>query len=683
MTYGVAVDVGGTFTDVVLTGLEHGRIVVAKTPTTTKNPTAGVFAALDKAIESSGVGRADVRFLDFATTAAVNALLTRNGARVLLLTTRGFGQVLHLARSQTPGPLVGWLNMEKPEPLADLEDTIEIDERTRADGSIERPLDVDALRRAVSTRLEHHEIDAVAVGFLHSYANETHERLAADLISELAPGIAVTTSADVHPEYREYERIVTCVANAFVMPTMQRHLEGFDRELRERGWACSVNVVRSDGGLMSAGEAARRPVATILAGPSGGVAGALTIARLAGLGDVLTLDMGGTSTDVSVCLGSTPQTARETILGDVPLRSPSVDVRSIGAGGGSIAYIPELIQALRVGPQSAGAEPGPACYRRGGVAPTVTDANLLLGRLPTALLAGEMTLDRDAAHEAMASLAAEIGLSVLDTAQGIVDIVNENMAGALRVMSVERGLDPRSFGLVAFGGAGPLHANALAGLLGCFPVLVPAYPGVFSAFGFLTAGHRNTFTRTVIRQLSPATAHEVLAVYDDLALQARAWLASEGVAGAELALSADMRFLRQGYELEVELHEEERTDRLAEILVERFRQRHQQLYGFVAETAVEVVNVRVEARGPSTFVAPPPMEEQVGDGSQATVGRTTIYTDRQWRDAVVYDRSRLTAGDRLPGPGIVTQPDTTTLVLAGFDVVVDRFLNLSIDRVQT
>ena len=319
--------------------------------------------------------------------------------------------------------------------------------------------------------------------FLHSYANAAHELAVRRIAEQVAPDLHVTLSHEILPEYREYERAMTAVVNTYISPSVSRSLADFEVRLRSAGVSCAVNIVRSDGGLMSSQAASVRPVETIISGPSGGVAGALAVATAAGFDDILTLDMGGTSTDVSLCTAAVAQISRDTVVGDVPVRSPSLDVRSIGAGGGSIAFVPELLRGLRVGPRSAGAEPGPVCYGRGGTEPTVTDANVVLGRLPAGLLGGEITLDRDAAERALSKLGSPLGLTAPEAAQAVVDIANEKMAGALRIMSVERGLDPRSYALVAFGGAGPLHGNALAALLGCYPVLVPPAPGVLSAYG--------------------------------------------------------------------------------------------------------------------------------------------------------------------------------------------------------
>ena len=678
MSLSLAVDAGGTFTDLVLSDTASGHTWIAKTPSAS-DPTEAVPDGITKVCDAAGASRDAIKSLHYGSTAALNVLLTRRGATIGLLTTAGFGQILHLARSQTPGPLVGWLSWVKPDPLVPLELTREISERVRADGTVEVPLDAEAARRAVADLAER-GAEAIAVVFLHSYANPDHELQVCRIAGDVAPDLHVTLSHEVLPEYREYERAMTAVVNTYISPSVSRSLQAFGSRLLAEGLDCAVNVVRSDGGLMSSDAAAVRPVETIISGPSGGVAGALAVAGAAGFSDILTLDMGGTSTDVSVCTGGEALISRDTVVGDHPVRSPSVDVRSIGAGGGSIAFVPELLRGLRVGPASAGAEPGPVCYGRGGDRPTVTDANLVLGRLPAGLLGGELTLDREAAERALGLLGSDLGMSVHETAQAVVDIANEKMAGALRIMSVERGLDPRDYTLVAFGGAGPLHGNALAGLLGCFPVLVPPAPGVLSAYGFHTVGHRNSFSRTLIRELRAGRDEDVTKAFAEMVDRARAWLNAQGLTGGVLAYTCDLRFLRQGYEIEVAVPTGDGGEVLIDALAERFRSEHQRLYGFIPEAPIEMVNVRVEARGPAPRTDREPQRVVSGDGSAARTSTEQVYEQGHLVPAGVFQRERLRAGDAVAGPAIITQTDTTTFVHGGHIAVVDAWANLLISR---
>ena len=420
-----------------------------------------------------------------------------------------------------------------------------------------RGLDLEAA--AAVAELRDAGVEALTISLMHSYANPDQERALREVVQRVAPTLPVSLSAEVMPEFREYERTVTTVMNAYVSPALDRYLSRLRSGLDEARAGAELQVVRSDGGLMSLDSARSLPVHTVLSGPAGGVQGASFIAARAGFDRILTFDMGGTSTDVATCLDGEPLITRETTVGEFPVRAPSVEVESIGAGGGSIAYVAEVTGALRVGPQSAGADPGPACYGRGGSSATVTDANIVLGHLPPRLLGGEMELDSDAAHAAVAELGAQLGLDPHDTAAGIVDLINESMLGALRVVTVQKGHAPADFALVSFGGAGGLHANALAALLGCFPVIVPPESGVLSALGFVVSPIKNEFSQTVIRDAEQTTAAELRQRLADLAAQGERWLASEGVAVEDRALDyvIDMRYQRQGFEIPVEVSAEE------------------------------------------------------------------------------------------------------------------------------
>jgi N-methylhydantoinase A len=489
----------------------------------------------------------------------------------------------------------------------------------------------------------------------------------------------VSLSSEILPEFREYERTLVAVMNAYVRPSMRRYLKNFEDKLRGIQFSPHVNIIRSDGGLMSVERASDTPVLSMLSGPAGGVSGAAFVAGLAGYTDALGFDMGGTSTDVSLIRDGKPMISRQTALGHYPIKIPSVEVHSVGAGGGSIAHVP-MTGALRVGPESAGAMPGPACYGRGGDEPTVTDANVVLGRLPPSLLGGEMALNVKAAEEVVSKIGRALGLDVYQAAQGILDIVNENMFGALRLVSVQKGLDPRDFALVAFGGAGPMHANAIGTLAGCYPVIVPPTPGVLSALGFLYSDVKNEFARTYIRNLDSVQPAEVSEILTTLGRAARAWLQEEGIEdqNQDLHYEADVRYFRQGYEFSLEVNPESLSNGGMLDVENRFGVIHERLYGFKLESPVELVNLRAVGTGRVVKVQFPRHERQGPDATAAVIEQHRVYFDGNFSNVNIYDRNLLAAGNKVPGPAVITQKDTTTVIHPGHVGEVDEFLNILI-----
>jgi N-methylhydantoinase A len=690
MAYRLGVDVGGTFTDLLLVHDETGELYRVKTPSTPADPSEGVLSGVRRICEESGVAPADLAYVMHGTTVATNAMLEAKGARVGLITTKGFGQILHLARSQTPGPLAGWIIMIKPDPPAALEDTREADERMSAQGEVVDPVNREQVAGIVSDLVES-GVETLTVSLVNSYANPAHEREIRGIIHDRYPGFPVTISSDVLPEFREYERTLTACLNSYVRPKVELYVRNLEKSLREIGVAGELNILRSDAGLMSVEIAAENPIYGILSGPSGGVAGALYVARRAGYENILTFDMGGTSTDVALCQHGEPTVERQTEIpygwglpGEViPVKVPSLNVRSVGAGGGSIAHVPAVTGALRVGPQSAGADPGPACYGKGGEEPTVTDANVVVGHLPPRLLGGEMTLDADAAKAAVQKIADALGLDLYRAAEGILDIVNENMAGALRLVSVQRGYDPRDFALVAFGGAGPMHANAVARVMGSFPVIVPPAPGLLCATGDLVADFRDEFARTFIRTIDSVTGDELREILEELGREARDWLRREGIPEDRQALSynVDMRYYRQGYEIPVEIDPALLAGNGTAMLAERFDTLHDQFYRFKMEgTTCEIVNLR--AIGYGRMPSPQLPEGDAGgdpDASHAVIDEHEVYFQGEWLPTKIYDRSELRPGNRVEGPAIVTEFDATTVVLAGYAAGVDTRFNLIIN----
>src|SRR6201991_3900882 len=650
MAYRLGVDVGGTFTDLFLVDDGDHRQWRVKTPSTPFDPSQGVLTGVSRICEAAGIGPADLANVVHGTTVATNAVLESKGARVGLITTQGFGQLLHLARSQPPGPLAGWIIMIKPDPPASLADTREAVERMDARGNTLVPVDHEQVKRVIGD-LVSSGVESLTISLINSYVSGAHEQEIAELVEELHPGFPVTISSAVLPEFREYERTLTACMNSYVRPQVASYVDQLQSALP------GIDILRSDAGVMTPTEAARNPVYAVLSGPSGGVAGALYIAARAGFPNVLTFDMGGTSTDVSLCQGGEPTIGRETTIGHFRIKVPSVDVHTVGAGGGSIAHVPELTGALRVGPQSAGAEPGPAAYGAGGTEPTVTDANVVLGRLPADLIGGEMSLDVEAAKAAVQKVADAMGLSLEAAADGVLRIVNENMAGALRVISVQRGHDPREFALIAFGGAGPLHANAVAELMGSFPVIVPPSPGLLCALGDLVAGFRNEFARTLIRLTSDASDEELRGIIGELEARAREWMDAQGIRreAQHVEFVADMRYHGQGYEIPVPWEPG---------LEERFNALHERLYGFrMPDTASEIVNLRAVGTGDRPQPELPESEPRAAALPPGT-----------------HERSELHPGCVIPGPSIVTEFDSTTVVLDGYVAEVDRYFNLLIRK---
>ncbi len=674
MSYRLGVDVGGTFTDILLIDEDTGHTWRAKTPSTPQDQSEGVLRGVRKACDAAGIGLREVTQVLHGTTVATNAILEGKGARVGLVTTDGFRQVLQIARSFVPGGLAGWIVWPKPEPLADLQDTVQVVGRIGADGTEVTPLDEDGARVALR-RLAGRGIEALTISLLNSYANPAHELRLLDLAREELPGVPVSVSSQVLPEMREYERTLTTVANSYVQPQVARYLARLAEMLREAGMTGPLYVLRSDGGLASDRVAADNPVSLLLSGPAGGVTGAAWVAEQAGFRDFLTFDMGGTSTDVALVQDLRPRVGRETTVGHLKVRATSVDVRTVGAGGGSIAHVPPLTRALRVGPQSAGAVPGPAAYGTSGTEPTVTDANVVLGHLPTALAGGEISLDAEAARRAVQTIADATDLDSAEAAAaGIIDIVNENMLGALRLVSVQQGFDPRDFALVAFGGAGPLHANALGRLTGSWPVIIPPSPGVLCAYGDATTHVRDEASRTVVRRFSQLTDAELTGLLDELASQAAATVEADGVPRGDqrVEYSADLRYHGQGFEVPVavDLGAFDGKGAGLDSLRAAFDAEHERLFSFLLENEQELVTVRATVTGPRPAVASPLLADGGPDATAAQTGTTPVWVDGETVDAALYDRALLLAGNVVAGPAIVTEMDSTTLVLPGHTATV-------------
>ena len=683
----LAIDVGGTFTDITYADAETGATWVAKTPSTPSDLSRGFITAVRKVLGQAGRTPPDVLRVFHGTTTATNAILEGKTPPTALVTTAGFKFVLEIGRHDIPrhGNLYGW---SKPARPVTPDHVYEVTERLDADGSVLAPLD-EAEARQVARRLAQAGVPAVGVVFLHAYANPAHERRMAAILAEEYPGVLVSLSSEVLPQFREFERSMATALNAAVMPPVSRYVGLLRAALDAEGVRAPLLIMKSDGGVTSVATCVRQPVQTVLSGPSAGVVGAVSVARTAGHRDIISIDVGGTSADICLVRNGRPEITKDGMIGPFPLKLPMVDIHTIGAGGGSIAAV-SASGRLTVGPRSAGAEPGPVCYGRGGLEPTVTDAHLVLGRIPPALLGGEIPLDLAAARAAIEQrVGAPLRLTVEEAAAGIVEIIDNSMARAIRTVSVGRGHDPRRFALVAFGGAGPLHACRLAELLEIPTVIVPPRPGVLSTWGLLDTDIRATFVRTVgpddRRAAADGAAPRLEAAWRELEAQARAWLDGEAVPheGQRFERAADLRYEHQSFELTCPAGGGPATPaELAELLA-TFHAEHRRLYTYdLPRAPIELVNLRVTAIG----ALPRRGEAGAGGGPaprEAKTGERRVYfRGTGWRVTPSYDRARLRDGQEIVGPAVIEQDDATPLVAPGFAARVDPAGNLLLERVH-
>ena len=680
MGYRLGVDVGGTFTDLLLFDTSSSAFWRHKTPSTPHDSSEGILNGVTAICQKAGITPGDVEYFLHGTTVATNAVLEGKGSRVGLVTTEGYRHIMQIARSFVPGGLAGWIVWPKPQPLAALEDTVTIKGRMSAEGLEIRPID-DADIRAQLGVLKDNGVEAITVSLINAYTNGTHEKRVGELAAEIMPGVPVSLSHEVLPEMQEYERTLTTVANAAVRPVVGKYVSNLRSRLAEAGMNGKLSLLRSDGGLMSAQKAEEHPVNILMSGPAGGVTGAIWVGRNAGIRNILTLDVGGTSTDVALIENLEARRQRTTEVGHLSVRASALDVKTVGAGGGSIAYVPELTRALRVGPQSAGAVPGPVAYGKGGTLPTVTDANVVLGYLPENLLGGTFNLDREGAKKAVQTIADALGIDLMAAARGIIDIVNENMFGALRMISVQQGYDPRDFALMGFGGAGPLHVNAVARLMGSWPAISPVSPGVLCALGDATTRMRTETARSFSRLASQTEASDLIAILDEMAAQTRAELLADGVPENEIstAFEVDVRYAGQAFEVPLTITPDVlNADGIAGILA-RFDAEHKRLFTFNMDTPHEIVNLRAVAMGRALDLPAAELEKGDGNPIAAKMRDHTLWMDGREQAAVIYDRSKLRAGDVIPGPAIVCEMDSTTLIESGCVGTVDHVGNILIN----
>ncbi len=679
MGYRLGVDVGGTFTDLLLFDTDSGAFWRHKTPSTPHDSSEGILNGVTAVCAKAGITTGAIDYFLHGTTVATNAVLEGKGARVGLVTTEGYRDIMQIARSYVPGGLAGWIIWPKPQPLAALEDTVTVKGRMNAEGQEVRPLD-EADVRAQLSRLKAQGVEAVTVSLINAYANGAHEARIGELAAEVLPGVPVSLSHEVLPEMQEYERTLTTVANASVRPVVGKYVSNLRGRLAAEGMTGKLSLLRSDGGLMSAQKAEEHPVNILMSGPAGGVTGAIWVGRNAGIRNILTLDVGGTSTDVALIENLEPRRQRTTEVGHLSVRASALDVKTVGAGGGSIAYVPALTRALRVGPQSAGAVPGPVAYGKGGTAPTVTDANVVLGYLPENLLGGTFQLDREGAKAAVQTIADALGIGLMEAARGIIDIVNENMFGALRMISVQQGYDPRDFALMGFGGAGPLHVNAVARLMGSWPAVSPVSPGVLCALGDATTRMRTETARSWSRLARDTAPADLVAVLEEMATHVRGELLADGVPEGEITTSfeIDVRYAGQAFEVPLSITAQTLADDGIAGVLARFDEEHKRLFTFNMDTPHEIVNLRAVALGRALDLPAAPLEQGNGDPAAAKIRDHVLWMDGAEQAAVIYDRARLKAGDVIPGPAIVCEMDSTTLIETGCIATVDTVGNILI-----
>ena len=675
--YALAIDVGGTFTDVVLSNLDTGDFHLVKAPSTPSDPSLGFMEGLRKVLDESGIHSADLRRIFHGTTIATNAILEGRGTTVGLIVSEGFKYVLEIARQGMPRLVSNhvWVKPERPVPP---ERIFEVAERIEFSGETVVPLDEEAVLRS-ARRFAEAGINSIAVSFVHSYANSANERRARELVAAAHPQAQVSLSSEVLPVFREYERTMTTVLNAYVMPQVSYYVKKLEGGLKERGIDAPLLIMKSSGGVIGVETAVRQPVYTALSGPAAGVMAARHMGQMTGFKDVISLDMGGTSTDVSLISDCNVTSTTEGKLGNWPMHLPMVDIATIGAGGGSIAWLTQSGN-LSLGPHSAGANPGPVCYGLGGTEPTVTDANLALGRINTSIAGGAVALDIDEARDALEEkIAAPLGLSLEEAASGITMIVNNSMMGAIRNVSVERGYDPREFTLVAFGGAGPMHAIGVAQLLGIPNVVVPRNPGVSSAYGLLVADFKNDYARTFIQKPPDYDLEAMEKVYRELEEEAFYWLEQEGVPqqGRSLLRSADMRYTHQGFEVATDLKGGSVDEKSMEGLLDEFHRRHKQLFGFSLDQPAEVVTLRVSALGALGAAPMPRLTEKPVPVEKAVKEQRPVFFQEYGAPALydIFRREMLSPDSIVQGPAILEGVDSTVVINPGWNGRIDEYGN--------
>ncbi|KAA0911344.1 hydantoinase/oxoprolinase family protein [Pusillimonas sp. ANT_WB101] len=683
MAIRIGVDSGGTFTDLCTFDENTGELSVSKIASTPHDPSEGIAEGVRNMLRDVGRRAQEVSFLGHGTTVGTNALIQLKGTKTALVVTEGFRDLLEIGRQKRPS--LYDLYADKPVVLVSRDLRFEISERLKFDGSVVTPFDLDGLEEIIET-IRGSEAKAVAVCFLYSFINNQHEALIKQRLQDALPGVFISVSNEVAPEFREFERMSTVVVNAYLGPIMKTYIDRLKHRLDDFDLVVEPKLTQSNGGVISFESASKFPVRTVLSGPSTGVVSAQKIAKMIGLEDIITFDMGGTSSDVALLINGTCNLSSHSEVHGYPLKVPMLDIHTVGAGGGSIAFVDEG-GLMKVGPESAGAFPGPICYGNGGTSVTVTDANIVLQTLnPERFLDGKMQVQREKSVDAIQVLADQLGIGLMETAHGVIAVATSNMAKAIRVISTQRGYDPREYPMMAFGGAGPLHAARLARELEIKKIVVPLYPGVLCAMGLLLTDLSTNFMATKILGMDDKPLVELQAIFSRLFEDAEQWFVAEDVQleDRDTELYMDMRYVGQNYELPIKVSKNfaDEADLLS--AKEAFMQAHHKQYGFSGDDPIQLVTYRLVATGKTKHIPLKQHAVKSGDASQAVRDtRDVWYSEhKDWRKTTIYDRSLLQAGDRFQGPAIVEQMDTTTVILPGMSVEVDCYLNLVIEDIE-
>ena len=678
MSLRIAIDTGGTFTDVIAIDEATGAQVAIKTPSTPDDPSRGLLNGIR---EVTGDDDAALGQVLHGTTTATNAVLQHQFEGLGLLVTSGFRHIIEIARQSVPDGYGNSFFWVKPPRLVPLHLVREVRERLRYDGTVLEPLDEASVIEAVEDLVDL-GVTRIAVCLLHAYANPTHEQRVGAIVAERFPDAFVSLSSVVLPEYREYERAMTTLIDVMVKPYCQTYLNRAREQIELRAGEIPFLIMQSNGGIVSSDAAGEKPVTMLLSGPAGGVLGATHVASLAGYRDILTLDVGGTSTDVSLVRDLTPQLSTHTVVESYPVKTPMLDVVAVGAGGGSLAWI-DPYGALKVGPQSAGAVPGPICYGRGGTEPTVTDAGVVLGRLPEAFIGGGLTLDVGSARSAFEALGQRLGLSAEDAAAGVLEIAASNQVQGIRTVTTTRGLDPGDYAMIAFGGAGGLFAADVADFLDIRVALSPPDPGNLSAFGLHVSDIRRDYVRTLVRQQSTASAEELDALWSRLERQGREEIGAEGVAPEDIALqrSADVRYVGEGHEVLVTIPSGLAGSAAVDHMWSAFHGVHDETFGFHyrGRQDVEVVSLRVQAVG--RMHRPIVKRAALSDGDHGPAATRKVYwRDSGWTTCPIWRRERLGHGFAVSGPGLVEEYGSTLVVPHAWNLRNDDYGNLILEK---